>query len=66
MKLALKMSTPFVVFIGEKELLSDKLSIKMMETREQHDMLSFSEIMYLINSNTTSQTQKNDSKIKII
>lgn len=66
MKLALKMSIPFVIFIGEKELISDKLSIKIMHSREQLDMLSFSEIMYLINTNGTSQQTQSDSKIKII
>lgn len=64
------MSIPFVIFVGEKELLADKLSIKIMESKKQVDMLTFSEIMYLIDSNTQKsghqQAQQNDSKIKII
>ena len=48
MKLALKMQVPFVIFIGEKEFDEDKLSIKVMKSRDQHDLLSFSEILIMM------------------
>lgn len=73
MKLALKMSIRFVVFVGEKELMSDKLSVKLMDSKKQIDMLSFSEVLYLVNNTITTANQQpqnsggsGDSKIKII
>lgn len=45
MKLALKMRVPYVIFIGEQEYHAEKMSIKSMNTREQYDMLAFSEIL---------------------
>lgn len=48
MKLALKMSVPYVIFIGEQEYNNDKLSIKLMNSRDQIDMLSFSDVLLLL------------------
>ena len=48
MKWALKINVPYVIFIGEQECDNDKLSIKMMQSRDQIDMLTFSEILNLM------------------
>jgi histidyl-tRNA synthetase len=48
MKIALKMAVPYVIFIGEQEYDKDKLSIKLMRSRDQIDMLSFSDVLALI------------------
>jgi len=48
MKLALKMRVPYVIFIGEQEYNSEKMSIKLMNSREQYDMLTFAEIVQVV------------------
>ena len=49
MKLTLKSGTPFIIFVGEKELASDKVSVKNMVARIQRDMLDFSHVLMMIN-----------------
>ena len=48
MKLALKMRIPYVIFIGEQEYKSEKMTIKIMKQQQQYDMLTFPEIMLLV------------------